>query len=943
MKGEKPQRPLAVESEMSMVDLVQQFDWSKTELGDINSWDATLKTAVSICMHSQFPTLILWGDHLLKIYNDAYRKLIGDIHNEAFAKPAKEVWKEIWPVIGPMINGVMTEGKSFLRENQLFPLFRDGYEEKCFFTFSYSPIHNGSGIVVGVFVSANETTKIVNENTRLRILRNKQLENLFVQAPVAMCILKGPDLVVEIANEKMLEIWRKPAEAIINQPLFIGLPEVNIQEVQKLLHRVYVIGERVILDEFPITLNRKEKEEQVFVKFVYEPLRESDGSISGIMVLADEITEQVNNRRKIEESEERLRLAVESTKVGTWDFNVVAGKLDWSDECKRIYGYAKNEEVDFNFFIDHIFSGDKEFVEHEIQKALEPKGKGLYDITHRITLFNSKKIRWIRAKGRVFFNHGGDPQRFIGTTIDITDQKTLEENLRDSEMRLRLAIEASKLGTFNLDLKNLKIEYSERFAQMLGLNSAGTTDVKDFVDRIHPEDMIVREKAHALALENGTLSYEARFFWPDKSVHWLQFNGTVVHDEFGKPSKIYGTSFDTTDQKTISEKLEKEVVERTSNLHERNLALKRSEERYHRMIDEVQDYAIILLDKNGIIQNWNKGAEKIKAYTEKEIIGKHFSIFYLPEDQERNLPQNLINRAIQTGRAVQEGWRKRKDGTRFWGSITITALHDERNNIIGFSKVTRDLTEKKIAEDKLLEYTAELESQNKELEQFAYVASHDLQEPLRKIQTFAEIIQKNIKDENTVKTYFDKINSAAQRMSELIRSVLNYSKLAKDGVEMVDVDLNSVINNVIQDFELLIADKHAVINCDKLPVIKGIPLQLGQLFANLISNGLKFSIKDPVINITSRVVDKNEVTTFPNFLSDRKYVEISIKDNGIGFDQQYEKLIFTMFQRLHGKQHYAGTGIGLALCKKIVENHNGFISAKSELGKGATFYVYLPC
>jgi PAS domain S-box-containing protein len=361
------------------------------------------------------------------------------------------------------------------------------------------------------------------------------------------------------------------------------------------------------------------------------------------------------------------------------------------------------------------------------------------------------------------------------------------------------------------------------------------------------------------------------------------------------------------------------------------------------MIDEVQDYAIILLDKNGIIQNWNKGAEKIKAYTEKEIIGKHFSIFYLPEDQERNLPQNLINRAIQTGRAVQEGWRKRKDGTRFWGSITITALHDERNNIIGFSKVTRDLTEKKIAEDKLLEYTAELESQNKELEQFAYVASHDLQEPLRKIQTFAEIIQKNIKDENTVKTYFDKINSAAQRMSELIRSVLNYSKLAKDGVEMVDVDLNSVINNVIQDFELLIADKHAVINCDKLPVIKGIPLQLGQLFANLISNGLKFSIKDPVINITSRVVDKNEVTTFPNFLSDRKYVEISIKDNGIGFDQQYEKLIFTMFQRLHGKQHYAGTGIGLALCKKIVENHNGFISAKSELGKGATFYVYLPC
>ncbi len=122
---------------------------------------------------------------------------------------------------------------------------------------------------------------------------------------------------------------------------------------------------------------------------------------------------------------------------------------------------------------------------------------------------------------------------------------------------------------------------------------------------------------------------------------------------------------------------------------------------HSKMIEEIQDYAIILMDKNGFIQNWNKGAEKIKLYSAKEIIGKHFSIFYLPEDLEKKLPETLMYEAAKTGRASQEGWRKRKDGSRFWGSITITALHDDDNAVIGFSKVTRDLTEKKIAEDKL--------------------------------------------------------------------------------------------------------------------------------------------------------------------------------------------------------------------------------------------------
>jgi PAS domain S-box-containing protein len=360
------------------------------------------------------------------------------------------------------------------------------------------------------------------------------------------------------------------------------------------------------------------------------------------------------------------------------------------------------------------------------------------------------------------------------------------------------------------------------------------------------------------------------------------------------------------------------------------------------MIAEVEDYAIILLNEKGEIQNWNAGAEKIKGYTSQEIVGKNFRIFYTGKDQEENLPEMLLNHSIAHGKAVHEGWRVRKDGTHFWGSIVLTALHNSEGAIIGFSKVTRDLSERKRAEDKMHDYMNELEKQNKALEQFAYVASHDLQEPLRKIQTYAEIIEHNIGNDSVLQKYIVKINASGKRMSDLIRSVLNYSRLSDNTRELVDVDLYTLVTSVITDYELKIEETNATISCEALPSIKGIPLQLNQLFANLIGNALKFTDKKPAIKIYSYMRAGDEITDIPFGHHASNYVEVVVTDNGIGFDQQYEKLIFTMFQRLHGRHEYSGTGIGLALCKRIMENHNGFIKATGELSKGASFSLYFP-
>jgi PAS domain S-box-containing protein len=289
---------------------------------------------------------------------------------------------------------------------------------------------------------------------------------------------------------------------------------------------------------------------------------------------------------------------------------------------------------------------------------------------------------------------------------------------------------------------------------------------------------------------------------------------------------------------------------------------------------------------------------------------------------------------------------KNKEGQYRWHSGHGEPIRDKDGNIINWIGSFTDIHDRKTFADKLesevAQRTIELERSNKELESFNYIASHDLQEPLRKIQTFILLLGKS-GDEEEQKRYIDKITTSAQRMSKLIQSVLEYSRLSQAPAVFEATDLNQILENVISDYELLIAEKAAVIKSEKLPVIKAVPLQMQQLFSNLISNSLKFSSKDPVIKIASRIVSGREINIHHhNVNADQKFAEIKFSDNGIGFDQQYSEQIFKLFQRLHSKSEYSGTGVGLSIVSKILEKHNGLIKVESANNKGATFTVWLP-
>jgi PAS domain S-box-containing protein len=315
--------------------------------------------------------------------------------------------------------------------------------------------------------------------------------------------------------------------------------------------------------------------------------------------------------------------------------------------------------------------------------------------------------------------------------------------------------------------------------------------------------------------------------------------------------------------------------------------------------------------------------------------------------------------SVQTGQPYQIEYRfkDRITGGYKWFLGKALPVKDSEGKISKwFGTCTEIQNQKMLAEEleqKVKERTydlkqtnAELERSNKDLEQFAYVASHDLQEPVRKIRTFAEFIKDKSFDslDEQSKSYLDKICLSADRMRNIIKDILNFSHLNKEKDQFERTDLNKILYSVKSDLELVIAQKGALIHSDSLPVIEALPVQMNQLFYNLINNALKFSIpgQPPVVTISSRALDKKEALAFSGFNSSLNYIQINFSDNGIGFDQKYAQHIFTMFQRLNDRGSYSGTGIGLALCKKIADNHKGYIDGQSKPDEGATFRVLLP-
>jgi PAS domain S-box-containing protein len=360
--------------------------------------------------------------------------------------------------------------------------------------------------------------------------------------------------------------------------------------------------------------------------------------------------------------------------------------------------------------------------------------------------------------------------------------------------------------------------------------------------------------------------------------------------------------------------------------------LRQSEERLSLVVTNVTDYAILMLDLDGRVVTWNDGAERIKGYRAEEILGRDFACFYTAEDIANGVPARELAEVTENGRSEQEGWRVRKDGSQFYANVVITALRDKSGKLRGFGKIARDITERIRTEEHQAKIAGELKRSNDQLEQFAYVASHDLQEPLRMVASYTQLLAKRYKGrlDSDADEFIDYAVDGCNRMQSLIRDLLAYSRSGADRKVLHKVSAESALKEALTNVRGAMEDSGASVTHDLLPDLMTDETQLVQVFQNLIGNAIKYHREAaPLIHVSAM---KNR---------DKEWI-FSVRDNGLGIAPQYFERIFIIFQRLHGKQEFGGTGIGLAICKKNLEQLGGRIWLESQLDKGSTFYFALP-
>jgi PAS domain S-box-containing protein len=560
-----------------------------------------------------------------------------------------------------------------------------------------------------------------------------------------------------------------------------------------------------------------------------------------------------------------------------------------------------------------------------------------------VTRGNSVESIYINIFCQVLKNSSGETDGIIVFCYDVSEQVLARTKLQDLESRSRLAIEAARMGTFDWDLQNQHFISSERLVEIFGYYNAPNVSHQDLINRFHPEDKPIRDNAVKNSYKTGSLSYEARIQWADLSIHWINVYGKIFSDDSRNILRMYGTVVDVTPQKIALEEI------------------KESESKF-RLLANAMPQMIWTADKLGNLNYFNQAVYDYSGLPIKEIENSGWLSMVHPDDRDLNIKKWVAS--IRTGNEFMIEHRlKNSNGDYRWqlsraipqkdnqGIIQIwigssTDIQEQKHFMQELEKSVAERTQSMNHANLVLKQTVtELEQSNAELASFNYIASHDLQEPLRKIIAFSKRIEDL--DQETLselsKDYFGRIISATSRMQNLIDAFLSYSQSGNIRATFEPTDLNIIFSEVKMDFAEKIEQNNIKLESQQLPTLTCIPLQINQLFTNLIGNAVKYSRPEVQSKIEFFAEELNgRDLSFEGVDTRLPYWKISIQDNGIGFDQTYESQIFELFQRLHKRHEYAGTGIGLAICKKIMRNHKGFISASGNSGTGSVFSMYFP-
>jgi PAS domain S-box-containing protein len=641
-----------------------------------------------------------------------------------------------------------------------------------------------------------------------------------------------------------------------------------------------------------------------------------------------------------EGNEEWMRFALASAGLGTWDMDPISRQVLWDDRCRELYGYPEGEKITYQGALKYVHPEDKERLVIAVDKALQAENDGNYDMIFRTIGAADNELRWLHCTGKAYFDESGNAYRFAGTARNITQE------VKDNEKKeMLLSLVENSPDFMAAATKDNRLFYMNSCGRkLLGIPDSQDISAMTTEDLYPAADFKKMNEQVYSALNAGK-----------------KWSGTVYVKHFVTDALIpCHADF------VVIKDPEGHVFGRGATLRDLRpeLNAKKEQQKLLSLLENSRDF-VSLSDEEGFVSYVNAAGLKLLGLDSLEEAKRHNSDYIMPEELDKLkdvINKQLFSRGFWTGEIL---YRHFKTGEIVPVEATTMLVYDPvTGNSQGRASIARDLREEKAARKQRIDNELELERivemrtselkkanidlniVNQNLEQFAYVASHDLQEPLRKINMFSALLQDKYQDQlnETGMRNLGIIRNAATRMTTLIQDLLAFSRVSRQDHLFEKVKLQDTVQQILTDFDLLIQQKNAVVEYDALYAVPGIPLHMAQLFHNLISNALKFSKEgvSPVIKISSRMMEPDEIALHPQLQNGIPYGEIRISDNGIGFAPTYAKKIFVIFQRLHGRGEYEGSGIGLALCQKIVTAHHGVIYADSEEAKGATFIVILP-
>jgi len=628
----------------------------------------------------------------------------------------------------------------------------------------------------------------------------------------------------------------------------------------------------------------------------------------------------------LRESEERFRMLVEGVKdYAIFMLDPRGHVTSWNSGAQWLHGYGA-EEVNGRHFSAFYTRADIAANRPEIGlKTAVAEGRFEEEGPR---LGKSEKEFWANVVITALRDANGKLRGFTVVTRDITERVKTQEALQKSEALKGIILETALDAIISIDHQGLVQEWNPAAERIFGYTRAQAVG--------RPMDELIIPPSLREAYQDGVANY---LMTGVGSLLGRPLELTLRRADGSEFRADFAVSRIPTEEPPRCTVLVRDITERKRA----EAALRESEERFRLLVEGVKDYAIYMLDTEGRVTTWNAGAERIEGFQEEEILGQHFSRFFTPEDLDARIPELELKAAAEQGRFEAEGWRVRKDGSRFWADVILTAVHDESGRICGFSKVARDVTEQKRAgeeirrlnaslEQRVLERTAQLEAANQELEAFSYSVSHDLRAPLRHIAAYVEILESDAADQldQNSRQHLQTIASSAAHLGQLIDALLAFSRMGRGEMRRQKVSLATLVKEARRELRHDSAGRDIHWRIGALPEVEGDPLMLRQVFVNLLSNALKYTRPRSQAQIEIGMQD-----------SDKEAV-VFVRDNGVGFDPAYGNKLFGVFQRLHSASEFEGTGIGLANVRRIIHRHDGRTWAEGTVDGGATFYFSLP-